>query len=114
MKYVIFTEEETEAEIQEKGLTAPRITPEYIDSLIVDQSFTILPSGKTGITELILKNGFSVRGETSVVSKENFDIELGKKISFAKARDKIWELEGYLLQEKLYQQPSSTNNNLEE
>ena len=120
MSYNELTEKEIEAEIQEKGLTAPRITPDYIDSLIVDQSFTILPSGKTGITELVLKNGFSVRGETSVVSKENFDVELGKKISFDKARDKIWELEGYLLQEKIYWQQcaiqtlSTNNNSLEE
>ena len=119
MTYNELTEKEIEEKIQEKGLTAPRITPEHIDSLIVSQSFTILPSGKTGITELILKNGFSVTGETSTVSKENFDIELGKKISFDKARNKIWELEGYLLQEKIYWQQCaiqtlSTNNSLSE
>ena len=119
MSYSELTEEEIEKEIQEKELTAPRITPDHIDSLIVSQNFTILPSGKTGITELILKNGFSVTGETSTVSKENFDIELGKKISFDKARNKIWELEGYLLQEKIYWQQCaiqtlSTNNSLSE
>jgi len=84
-----------------KDLNAPRLTPDHIDSLIVSESFTVLPSGKCMVCELILKNGFSVRGEASVVSKANFNEEVGKKVSRAKARDQIWLLEGYLLQEKL-------------
>jgi hypothetical protein len=38
----------------------------------------------------------------SLVSKENFDVEIGEKIAYENARNKIWELEGYLLQEKVY------------
>ena len=49
-----------------------------------------------------LKNNFTVRGEAAVVSKENFNEEIGRKISYENARNKIWELEGYLLQEKLH------------
>ena len=37
------------------------------------------------------------------VSKENFNQEIGNKIARQNAREKIWELEGYLLKEKLYQ-----------
>lgn len=96
------TELEIEQEIQNKGLNAPRLTPELIDSVIVNETYTTLPSGKVMICELTLKNGFSVRGESSCVSKENFNEEIGKKISREEARNKIWQLEGYLLQEKLY------------
>lgn len=85
--------------IVKKGLTAPRLTPEYIDSRIVGKTFTKLPSGKCMICEITLKNGFTVRGESSCVSKENFDNEVGELVSFKNARDKIWQLEGYLLQE---------------
>lgn len=95
------SEAEIEKQIQEKGLNAPRLTPELIDAKIVSETYTILPSGKCMVCELILRNGFSVRGEASVVSKENFNEEIGKKVSRAKARDQIWLLEGYLLQEKL-------------
>lgn len=95
------SEADIEKEIQAKGLSAPRLTPEHIDGIIVSESYTVLPSGKCMVCELILKNGFSVRGEASVVSKANFNEEVGRKISRLKARDQIWLLEGYLLQEKI-------------
>lgn len=95
------SEADIEKEIQAKGLNAPRLTPELIDGTIVSETYTVLPSGKCMVCELVLKNGFSVRGEASVVSKANFNEEVGKKVSRAKARDQIWLLEGYLLQEKL-------------
>jgi len=94
------SEEATEKKIQEKGLTAPRLTPEDIDAKIKGTTFTKLPSGKCMICEITLQNGFTVRGEASCVSPENFDQEIGEDISFKSARDKIWQLEGYLLQEK--------------
>jgi hypothetical protein len=37
-------------------------------------------------------------------SIENFDQEIGERISFDDARDKIWQLEGYLLKETLYRE----------
>lgn len=52
------------------------------------------------ICELTLQNGFTVRGEAAVVSKANFDSEIGKTISRKNACDKIWQLEGYLLQQQ--------------
>ena len=94
-------EQQIENEINEKGLTAPRITPSHIDKVIIDETYTVLPSGKVMVCELTLKNGFSVRGEAATVSKENFNIDIGKKISKENARNQIWQLEGYLLQEKL-------------
>ena len=90
-----------EQEIQEKGLNAPRLTPSDIDAAIVGETFTTLPSGKVMVCELTLRNGFTVRGEAATVSKANFNEEIGKKISRENARNKVWELEGYLLQEKL-------------
>ena len=33
----------------------------------------------------------------------NFDVKIGKTVSRGHAMDKIWALEGYLLQEKLWQ-----------
>ena len=90
-----------EQEIQEKGLNAPRLTPSDIDAAIVGETFTTLPSGKVMVCELTLRNGFTVRGEAATVSKANFNAEIRKKISRENARNKVWELEGYLLQEML-------------
>lgn len=96
-------DESVQKMIDEKGLNAPRITPAHIDSLIVRETFTELPSGKVMVCELTLKNGFTVRGEGSAVSRENFNVEVGMQVSRKKAWDKIWELEGYLLQQRLYE-----------
>ena len=96
------SEKEIEAEIVEKKLTAPRLCPDDIDAAIVSETFTVLPSGKAMVCELILRNGFSVRGESACVSKDNFNEEIGKKISRDDARNKVWMLEGYLLQENIY------------
>lgn len=92
-----------EKEIQAKGLNAPRLTPASIDAVIVDETFTTLPSGKVMVCELTLRNGFTVRGEAATVSKANFDEEIGQRISRENARSKVWEMEGYLLQERLCQ-----------
>lgn len=89
--------------VQDRRLNAPRVTPALIDASIVFATYTQMPSGKTMVCELTLQNGFTVRGEGSAVSKENFNVEIGKKISFENARAKIWELEGYLLQERLHE-----------
>ena len=89
------SEQEIEKEIQRKGLNAPRLHPQDIDDVIVSETFTVLPSGKAMICELTLVSGFTVRGESACVSKENFNEEIGEKISRENARNKIWELEGY-------------------
>ena len=50
---------------------------------------------------MTLKNGFIVTGESAAASPENFDEEIGRSIARSNARDKIWQLEGYLLRERL-------------
>lgn len=97
-------DQELEQLIQSKGLTAPRVTPEAIESKIESATYTILPSGKAMVCELMLTNGYSVRGEAAAVSKANFDEEVSRIISLKNAKDKIWQLEGYLLQEVLSRQ----------
>ena len=96
-------EKAIEQEIQDKGLTAPRLTPALIDATIDSETYTVLPSGRVTICEMTLKNGFVVLGESSCVSKENFNAELGQKIARENARNKIWELEGYLLKQRLFE-----------
>lgn len=96
------SEQQIEEAIQAAGLNAPRLAPSDIDRVIVGETFTALPSGKCLICEVTLKNGFTVRGEACAVSKENFDLNIGMRVSREDARQKIWQLEGYLLQQRLY------------
>lgn len=96
------SELQIEKEIQAKGLTAPRLTPDLIDAAIVGEDYHVFPGTILTVCCLTLKNGFTVTGESACASPENFNAEIGQKIARGNARDKIWALEGYLLKEKLF------------
>lgn len=124
------TDQHIEKEIQAKGLTAPRITPEHIQSIIVAENYFTAADGVLGAYKsnddvhvgtqpsihtasahpmlifcvLVLRNGFTVTGESACASPENFDEEIGRKIARQNAVNKIWQLEGYLLKQHLYEQ----------
>ena len=109
-----------EKEIQDKGLTAPRITPADIEANIASEHyftageavkatepdghryFCAAPTlGLLTFCVLILRNGFTVTGESACASPENFDPELGRKIARQNAIAKVWPLMGYELRSKL-------------
>lgn len=90
-----------EAELQTKGLNAPRLTPASIDAVILSEQYWV-PHGTTmTVCALTLRNGFVVIGESAAASPENFDAAIGRRIARDNARNRIWALEGYLLRERL-------------
>jgi hypothetical protein len=119
-----------EREIIEKGKTAPRVTPAAIDEAIVGEYFFTAEEGVDGgnryemagvhfadtavpfehrrglglltFCVLVLRNGFTVTGESACASPENFDAEIGRKIARQNAVAKIRPLEGYLLKQRLH------------
>lgn len=111
--------DQIEQEIQAKGLTAPRITPVDIEANIYQETYFTAEdgvrgsSGEIGVQHvpislglltfcvLVLRNGFTVTGESACASPENFDAELGRKIARQNAVNKIWPLMGYELRSKL-------------
>ncbi len=90
-----------EQEIQDKGLTAPRVTPGDIEAAIKGETYTVLPNGRTTVCQLTLDNGFTVEGISAAVSIENFDAEIGNKVARQNAVGKVWELLGFRLRDKL-------------
>jgi len=107
--------EQIEAEIQAKGLTAPRVTPADIEANIAEEYFMTAANALKGtpgetssplqlltLCVLVLKNGFTVTGESACASPENFDAELGRKIARGNAVAKIWPLMGYALKQTLF------------
>lgn len=118
-------DQQIESEIQAKGLTAPRVTPSDIEAAIASEhyftayegaqasqifTFHAPVGGKSGMFRplelltfcvLVLRNGFTVTGESACASPENFDAEIGKKIARQNAVNKVWMLEGYLLRQRL-------------
>lgn len=108
-------DQSTEQQIQAKGLTAPRVTPADIEANIVTEYyFTAGKAIENAIPEhfdsldcltfcvLVLKNGFTVTGESACASPENFDAEIGRKIARQNAISKVWPLMGYELKQRLH------------
>lgn len=108
-------------EIEAKGKTAPRITPADIEANIVSEHYFTAEEGVTGeeysnerpfsapvpalqlltFCVLVLRNGFTVTGESACASPENFDAEIGRKVARQSAINKVWPLMGYELRTRL-------------
>ena len=108
------SDQQIEQEIQAKGLTAPRVTPQRINDVIASEHYFTAAEGVRILPQdsplhlltfcvLVLENGFTVTGESACASPENFDPELGRKIARENAVNKIWALEGYLLKQALHE-----------
>ena len=95
------SEIEVENEIIEKDLTAPRCTMDSITNTIEGEDYHVF-NGVLTVCCLTLRNGFTVTGESGCASPENYNKELGEKIAYDKARGKIFQLEGYLLRQRIF------------
>lgn len=93
----------TEAEIVALGLTAPRVTAAQINALMDTVTWRYeQPEGTTStFAHAFLGRFYLATGHSACVSPENFNADLGMKYAReqaeGKARDKLWELEGYKL-----------------
>ncbi|WP_422419150.1 Gp49 family protein [Pseudomonas sp. GZD-222] len=117
------SDKDIEQEILAKGKTAARITPADVQANIVGEYYFTASEGVqatlhkqdelTRLTGahgeltlltfcvLVLKNGFTVTGESACASPENFDEGIGRKIARQNAEQKIWPLMGYELKQRL-------------
>lgn len=105
-------------------MTAPRVTPEDIEANIASERYFTASDGAFAADDgvhsevanrkdipdslnlltfcvLVLRNGFTVTGESACASPENFDAEVGRKIARQNAVAKIWPLMGYELRSRL-------------
>jgi len=131
-------DQQIEQEIQAKGKTAARVTPADIEAEISTKHYFTAgegvigafvaadkAAGKSGLCPtdvaelkdalnlltfcvLVLRNGFTVTGESACASPENFDAEIGRKIAYQNAISKVWPLMGFRLRDQLRRQSSCT------
>jgi len=114
-----------EQEIIAKGKTAPRVKPTDIAANIASEHYFTAEQGAAMATAdqtgevahsqppalslltfcvLVLRNGFTVTGESACASPENFDAEIGRKAARENAVQKMWPLMGYALKQQLHDQ----------
>lgn len=117
-------DDQIEQEIKAKGPTAPRVTMDAIEAEIVGTYYFTAANGADGarierrghlvgygdqhdelrlltFCVLVLRNGFTVTGESACASPENFNAEIGRKIAREKAIEKVWPLLGFRLRDEL-------------
>ncbi|OOH92296.1 Gp49 family protein [Comamonas kerstersii] len=96
-----------EQEIQAKGKTAPRITPDDLQENIIHTEIVKHVSHSGQVLRwavLTTKNGFAVTGRPSAsVSSANDDADIGEKVAIDNAKQELWPLMGYELRTKLSQ-----------
>ena len=104
---------------------APRVTPADIQAEIASEHYFTAEHGVSGAMAalelhqstahaghegalrlltfcvLVLRNGFTVTGESACASPENFNSEIGRHVARENAVAKVWPLMGYALKERL-------------
>lgn len=79
-----------------------KVTKEGIEARIVKTDYLVLPNSTVTLCNIVLDNGYSVRGESACVDPRNFNLEIGQNLAYKDAFGKLWALEGYLLAERKY------------
>lgn len=69
---------------------------------MIDCVETITMGDCTTVCRIILKNGFVIVESSSCVDPKNYSESMGREICINHAKDKIWELLGFLLQSAAY------------
>lgn len=77
-----------------------KLTLEDIEAQVDREEYHVFDD-KLTVCVMTAKNGFKITGEASCVFLEDFNQEIGRKVSRGKAIAKLWEFEAYSLQTKV-------------
>jgi hypothetical protein len=84
------------------GLRAPRVTPAHIEAAIVSETYHVFTDSTVTVCLLSLRNGAKAIGHNyGAIDPTQQNWEEGKRVARAMAVEKVWELEGYALRERL-------------
>ena len=100
---------EIEEMIQANGSNAPRVSYKNVEDKILTEQYYVFPGTTTTVCCLILKNGFTTIGHSACASAANFNEAIGRCIAKENAVDQVWQLEGYLLKQRLYEEEQNAN-----
>lgn len=82
-----------------------KLTQEYLESLVVHHEYNYVPNTSITICTLFLQNGTKLMGKNyGAINSNNQDWELAKELAYKDAFDQLWELEGYLLRQRMFEQ----------
>jgi hypothetical protein len=113
--------DDIQKDIEARGLDAPRVRPADVEAEIADEFYFTASDGVSGCLSartqilkaqpvalglltfcvLVLRNGFTVTGESACASLENFDADIGRRVARQNALNKVWPLLGFRLRDQL-------------
>ncbi|MCF8861607.1 putative structural protein [Agrobacterium phage OLIVR2] len=117
----------TEKELISKAV-APRVTEvALLDNIKAEYCFNVLrvleqgniadPDNQIPLTPelgvltfcvLVLKNGFTVTGQSACADPNNYNADIGNRLAYEDAKKKVWAFMGYSLREDLYRSSADT------
>ena len=62
------------------------------------------PSPSVMVLSWELPNGYTITEQCGCVDPSDFDFDIGLELCRKRLRDKVWELEGYLQKQKVYEE----------
>lgn len=81
---------------------APRVTEESIKARIGGVTYHHID--QLTICVITMVNGFHVTGVSAPASAANYDEKVGERYAFDNAFKSLWQLEGYLLRDRLHRE----------
>jgi len=87
-----------------KPINDTGVTDKMIDDIIVKAGCIRFPDTVTTVCCLTLRNGYVVTGFHTCANAEDYSETMGQRKAILNAREKVRELEGYLLQVKLFKE----------
>lgn len=82
----------------------PKVTEQSIKDKIAKASYISHALGSGGVLTICvleMSNGFAVHGVSAAADPRNHDAEIGNRYAYENAFKQLWQLEGYLLREKI-------------
>lgn len=93
-----------EAKEQAAAGKYPKVTEQSIKNKIAAVSYLSHPAFTGGVLTICvieMQNGFMVHGASASADSRNHKYEIGERYAFENAFKQLWQLEGYLLRQKL-------------
>lgn len=87
---------------------SPRVTQDMVTAAIMHVDYLTLPDTQITVCAITLRNGAKVLGHNyGAIDPARQNWEQGRQAAYDMAREKIWELEGYALRERLAAAPKA-------
>jgi hypothetical protein len=82
---------------------ANKVTQEQINAILESSKFEVFHRvfEKQCVVVALLPNGFTIVGESACVDPTNYDEQIGFELAKKRIKNKLWELEGYKLQNSI-------------